>query len=205
MSKQISALERLLSLQPLFRGGDLTVRFAWTSKTASQYLYLWKKRKLIAPLGGHSDVYANLLLGRDVDWERAVLMAMPSAVLTGIEVLRRFGWTTQVQRSPSVAVRHGGPHYKLEMFCVEKRGDQWFAAVRQQGLLDAGSQELPSLRPAWALADMIATQGWGKCGLWHDDLDLYDVSSQDEKDWEQACKFFGLNIGGLQEQAQASR
>jgi hypothetical protein len=85
---QVSAFERLRDL-PSFRGGDLTRRFGWTSKTASQYPYLWKRRGLAQRLGGHSDVYANLLASRHSDWEGAVVMAMPSAVLVGIEALRR--------------------------------------------------------------------------------------------------------------------
>ena len=66
---QLSAFERLRDLPALFRGGDLTRRFGWTSKTASQYLYLWKRRGLVQSLGGHSDVYANLLTDRHPDWE----------------------------------------------------------------------------------------------------------------------------------------
>ncbi len=99
--KQVSAIERLQSLPPLFRGADLTVRFQWTSKTASQYLYLWKRRKLVQELGGHSDVFANMLMTRQPNWEQALLLAMPSALLVGVEALRQAGWVTQVQHNPS--------------------------------------------------------------------------------------------------------
>jgi hypothetical protein len=51
MSTTTSAIERLQGLPQIFRGADLTVRFAWSSKTASQYLYLWKKRGLVSSLG----------------------------------------------------------------------------------------------------------------------------------------------------------
>ena len=81
MKKTISAHERLTLLPAVFRGADLTVRFQWTSKTASHYLYLWKRRGLVASLGGHSDVFANLVVGREPDWEAGLRLAMPSAVL----------------------------------------------------------------------------------------------------------------------------
>ena len=99
MSKQISAIDRLRELPTLFRGAHLTTRFRWDSKTASQYLYLWKRRNLVQGLGGHSDVFANLLFEpfpQYPNWEKALLMTMPSAVIVSVEVLRRVGWTTQI-------------------------------------------------------------------------------------------------------------
>ena len=111
-SKQISAIERLRELPPVFRGANLTIRFRWDSKTASQYLYLWKRRNLVKGLGGHSDVFANLLIAQYPDWEKALLMAMPSAVVVGVEVLRRAGWSTQIPQRPNVAVTRSIPYSK---------------------------------------------------------------------------------------------
>ena len=88
---QVSSIQRLLSLPALFSGRDLAVRFQWTSKAASQYLYLWKKRGLVQPLGGHSDVFANTLVQPQPDWESALRLTMPSAVVVRIEALRRGG------------------------------------------------------------------------------------------------------------------
>ena len=128
--RQVSAIERLMSLPALFRGADLTVRFRWTSKTASQYLYLWRQRGLVQSLGGHSDVHANLLKDPVPDWERAVLMAMPSAVVIGVEALRCVGWTTQIQRRPAIAVNRTSRMFEVEPFVGTPRTPEWFESVR---------------------------------------------------------------------------
>jgi hypothetical protein len=186
MRQQTSAIVRLQSLPPVFRGSDLTIRFQWTSKTASQYLYLWKRRGLVQPLGGHSDVYANLLISPTPDWEKALLTAMPSAVTIGIEALRQAGWTTQVPHRPTVAVNGERPVFSVQLFDVAARDPQWFEAARS-GMQGDRSPGLPVLRPAWALADMLRAQDWGACGLWPDDIDWDQITPQDEADWQQAC------------------
>jgi hypothetical protein len=56
-----------------------------------------------------------------------------------------------------------------------------------------------------ALADLLRTQGWGKCGLWPDDIEWDRVSRRDEADWRAACMAFGLPCRPLAEQAVASR
>jgi len=223
MKKQISAIERLLSLPLLFRGSDLTVRFQWTSKTASHYLYLWKQRGLVRGLGGHSDVFANLLKSPAPNWEKALLMAMPSAIIVGVEALRRMGWTTQIQRKPTVAVRADQPVFTLsksvsqkimvieshhaygfEGFIVQTRSAAWFESVNNGGVLSP-ENGAPMLKPAWALADMLATEGWENCGLWKDDIDLGGMTSGDESDWGAACEVFGLAVQPLEAQSEPSR
>ncbi len=187
---QVSVFERLRDLPALFRGGDLTRRFGWTSKTASQYLYLWKRRGLVQGLGGHSDVYANLLASRHPDWEGAVVMAMPSAVLIGIEALRRAGWTTQLVQRPAVAVKTGHPVFKTDHFDVLTREPHWFDQVASgiEGNLGEG---LRTLRPAWALADLLHDTGWEHSGLSPDDIEWSQAAGA-ERDWRAALKAFGL-------------
>lgn len=215
---QVSAIERLLSLPPLFRGSDLTVRFQWTSKTASQYIYLWKKRNLVQGLGGHSDVFANLLREPAPNWEQALVMSMPSAIITGVEALRRAGWTTQIQRSPDVAVRADQSVFNLgsstskklhtdgfDGFTVKAHSAAWFDKVLPDGVTRSESGRAPVLKPAWALADMLATEGWGKCGLWPDDIYLDDATSEDTAEWVAACAAFGLEVGTLEAQSESSR
>jgi hypothetical protein len=201
MSPQTSALERMLTLPPLFRGADLTVRFAWSSKTASQYLWLWKKRSLIQGLGGHSDVYANLLREPSPDWGRAVLMAMPTAITVGIEALRQSGWTTQIPSSPDVAVLAGRPAFKLERFSVQKRTARW-AEATAAGRHQAAPGALPVLRPAWALADLLRSGPWGTFGLDPDDIEWDEVTPKDEADWQEACTAMGLALPDLAEMAE---
>lgn len=195
MKRHTSAIARLQSLPPVFRGSDLTIRFQWTSKTASQYLYLWKRRGLVQSLGGKSDVYANLLTTPAPDWENALLMAMPSAVTIGVEALRQAGWTTQVPHRPAVAVNSQQSVFTVEPFEIAPRDPAWFDAA--SGGIQGRRPGLAALRPAWALADMLHTQGWGKCGLWPDDIDWEHISAKDKKDWQAACSTFGLPCAPL--------
>lgn len=201
MSKNISSIDRLRSLPALFRGADLTIRFGWTSQTASHYLYLWKARNFVQGLGGKSDVFANLIVGPNPEWDQAVQMAMPSAVYVGVEALRRAGWTTQIQVCPTIAVNADHGMYKLTEFRVVKRRDQWFESVETGAL----SEGMPVLRPAWALADMIHKDGWERCGLWKDDIDLDAATEQDELDWAAAVQFFGMPDESLHDQAMDGR
>lgn len=200
---QISAFERLRDLPELFRGGDLTRRFGWTSKTASQYLYLWKRRGLVQGLGGHSDVYANLLAGRHPDWEGAVVIAMPSAVLIGIEALRRAGWTTQVVQHPTVAVKFGHPLFKTDHFDVVTRDPRWFDQIAP-GIEGSPDEGLRNLRPAWALADLLRHGGWEHSGLSPDDIEWSQAASA-ERDWRAARKAFGLAPVALSDIGISSR
>ncbi len=202
---QISAFERLRDLPALFRGGDLTQRFRWSSRSASQYLYLWKRRGLVQSFGGHSDVYANLLASRHPDWERALIMAMPSALLIGIEALRRAGWTTQVPQRPTVAVKAGHAVFKTEHFDVVTRTPRWFDQVAP-GILGASPEGLRALRPAWALADQLKSGGWEREGFSPDDVEWPEISRADERDWRAACEALGLprtTLGDMAVQGRA--
>ncbi len=203
--KQVSAIERLRSLPALFMGSDLTVRFQWTRKTASQYIYLWKKRGLVQPLGGHSDVFANLLVEASPNWQAALLLAMPSGVLVGIESLHRAGWTTQIPSMPVVAVDASQRVFTTDMFEIEPRDDLWFERTKQGIKKGVYRESLSVLSPAWALADMLRVRGWGSCGLQPDDIEWDAVTAKDERDWTQACKTLGIATGDLLSLAQSSR
>lgn len=190
MATQVSSIERLMSLPALFSGKDLTVRFQWTSKAASQYLYLWKKRGLVQPLGGHSDVFANTLVQPRPDWEAALRLAMPSAVIAGIEALRRSGWTTQMPSQPEVYVQAGQPRYSVGRFNVKPKPADWFEASRS-GIRDQ------CLQPAWALADLLKSAGWRDAGLQPDDLEWGRVRKRDQTQFAVACRAYGLSPAAL--------
>ncbi len=185
MAQQVSAVERLLSLPALFSGKDLTVRFQWTSKAASQYLYLWNKRGLVQPLGGHSDVFANKLVQAKPDWEAALRLAMPSAVVGGVEALRRAGWTTQVPSQPEVFVQAGEPRFTVDHFSIIPRPARWFEDSRR-GITEG------CLQPAWALADLLAHSGWGASGLQPDDVEWAAARPRDKAQFAAACRAYGL-------------
>ena len=170
----------------------MTVRFQWTSKNASQYLYLWKKRGLVRALGGHSDIFANILVQPRPDWEACLRRAMPSAVIVGVEALRRRAWTTQIQTRPEVAVDGSMPVYAVDHFDLSARPAAWFEASAQ-GIANG------VLAPAWALADMLAREGWGGCGLSADDIDWGAITARDRRQWSAACKAYrlALDVPGL--------
>lgn len=191
MKPTISAYERLGALPAVFRGADLTVRFQWSSKTASHYLYLWKRRNLVAGLGGHSDVFANLVVSREPDWEAALRVAMPSAVLVGVDILRRAGWTTQIPFLAEVAVSSAEPTYQVEHFDVKARPPGWFKLFAP-GTVRPNPRGPAMLSPSWALAEMIRSEGWGACGLAPDDIYWDEVTDQDRAEWDAACQALGL-------------
>jgi hypothetical protein len=196
---QVSAIERLQTLPDIFRGADLTVRFGWTSKTASHYLYLWRKRALVQPLGGHSDVFANLLVNRQPNWEAALLLAMPSALVIGIEALRRAGWTTQIPVRPEVAVSAAEPVFSVERFEIQKRPALWFEQTQKGVRRSKDARTLPVLAPAWALADLLSRAPWGACGLDPDDIEWDEITVRDEREWKSASVALGMEPMPLRE------
>ena len=204
-----SARELLRCLPSIFRGANLTVSFQWNSKKASNYLYRWQVMGLVQAFGGHSDVFAKLVpnphcAGTVIqpNWLQALQMAMPGCVVIGVEALREAGWTTQIQHRPSVAVNPAAHKvFSTEHFEVETRNAAWFKKVAT-GIRRKG---FGVLAPAWALADMLHSQGWGHCGLSPDDIDLSFATDQDEAQWFLACQAFGLPVTSLASQAEPSR
>ncbi len=188
-STYVSAIARLQSLPEVFRGADITVRFGWQSKQASQYLWAWKQRGLIEPFGGHSDIFANLLVDADPRWETALEMCMPSGTLIGPEVLRRAMWATQIPNVPDVAIRQDQPSYSTTKFQLHKRGVRWYKAV-QPGIEQPASG-LQTLRPSWAIVEMLRThKRWDGAPLHPDDIDWDAVNEDDpgRRDLAAACR-----------------
>jgi hypothetical protein len=148
-----SSLQRLRELPATFSGRDLTVKFQWSSATASQYLANWRRAQLVRALGGHSDIYMNLVVAPQADLEQALRRALPEAVLIGADVIRQAGWTTQILQVPDIAILHSSPRYKLIDFNQQTRSAKWFKRVRP-GLIDPHGG-VRRLAPAWALADML--------------------------------------------------
>jgi len=203
--KRISAIERLDMLPAFFRGSDMTMRFGFSSKTASQYLYMWQKKGLVEGLGGRSDVWANLLVDRRPNWEYAIRIAMPSSIIIGIEALRRAGWTTQIPARPTVAVNSNERYYRVNRFNTQPRSARWFkesnAGIQRPEYIG----DLPMLSPGWALADLLREKEWGKFGLHRDDIEWEEVTPKDEEDWEHACHAYGLLFIPLQAHDECHR
>lgn len=195
----ISAVDRLLALPEAFSTATLCTRFSWTSSTASSYLQQWKKRGLVAPLGGHSDAYANLVRQPRPNWELPLLAYFPGAIIMGEEVLRRAGWTTQIPSRPAVAILR--KPFKSHHFSFERRSERWFEAMKARALArsnGAGLTHAHQLRPAWALAEMLSKDRcWPDIGFGADDIDWDVVASSDTEDLRAAFGHFKLPIDDL--------
>jgi hypothetical protein len=149
-----SASKRLEALPEIFTGSDLTMCFGWTSQIASTYLANWRKAGSVKSLGGRSDVHINLVRNRQPNFDAALRRVFPLATKTGADILREAGWTTQIPAEPEVAVPARGPLFAVTAFALTTRPDNWFKKVAPGALRIDGS--LTRLKPAWALADMVA-------------------------------------------------
>lgn len=162
------------------------------SEQAATLLGRWIASAHVEALGGRSEIYANRHMAAHADWDSAVRVAAPSAVIAGTEALRRAGWITQIPQRPEVAVpRCQAVHLEgVERFEVLVRPDTWFDQVFA-ALPEAGSAA-PTLPPAWALADLLATDGWQRCGIAPGDLSFDEVTNRDRAQWRDACRLWGL-------------
>lgn len=174
----MNTITRLQQLPGLFTATDVVLKCGMATKEVQQFLWRCKKKEYIKSFGGRSEVYANLIVDRNPNWDIAATMAMPSAIIIGVEALREHGWTTQIQRTPDLAVLTGVLNYTTDFYTVIPKNSAWYAKVKPVLLNDI--RALPVLHPAWALADMLANAGgWGACGLSIDDLYLEDATYAD--------------------------
>ena len=169
--------------------GSARVNFGWSSKKASHYLWLWSKRDLVQPLGGKSDVFCNRVSQPAPDWPRAAVMAMPSSVLIGMQPLLEAGWITQIPQKPEIAVDESHPIFAITPFLVQPLPPGWFELTRPAVRAFSRGRAMPALPPAWALADMLARQGWEGCSLDPDDLYWDEIGPQEmqslaEGEWQ---------------------
>lgn len=175
----------------VFHVADLTLRLGWKPRLAQEQLYRWSRQGLVCGLGGRSGVYANLIVSKYPDWEMGLRMVMPTAVVSGLEVLRRAGWITQIPYLITVTVSAAHRVYQVDRFEVNVQGPEWFDVVAP-GIRSGEGVALPSLAPAWALADLVRREGWCDCGVGPDDIYWDGVTMCDERDWADACAALGI-------------
>lgn len=192
----------LTTLPFVFHLADLTVWRGWEPQVARSRIYRWIKAGLVVPLGGPSDVYANLTISRYPDWEMGIRMVMPTAVVTGLEVLRRAGWITQIPYLPTVTVNGHQRSYQVSRFSMTVQTPAWFDLM-SPGIRDGEAVALPFLAPAWALADIIFHEGWQRCGIDPDDIYWDQVTKTDKRDWIRACH--ALRMGDMPMNPEAAR
>lgn len=159
---------------------------------AAALLARWLDSAHVEALGARSEVYANRHMSAHPDWDAAVRIAAPSALIAGTEALRRAGWITQIPQRPEVVVRPAeAPQLKgVVRFEVLVRPDAWWAHLRRASP-DTGSAA-STVPPAWALADLLATSGWERCGVSPCDVSLDEASDDDRAQWLDACEALGL-------------
>ncbi len=194
-----SAIERLAGLPEVFTGGDLTVLFGWKSGIASTYLANWRRAGLVKSLGRRSDVHMNLLRNREVNPELALRRVYPQAIKLGVDVLREAGWTTQIPARAEVAVPASGAPHALDGFEITTRTAKWFARVAPG--IERTPQGMDRLRPAWALADMIARAKDARVrGAWLlDPADIELAAVRGDSDTLQALVAFALQAACVDE------
>jgi hypothetical protein len=196
-STYTSAVQRLAIMPEVFTGGDLGTLFGWKSAIASNYLANWRKSGLIRSLGGRSDVHMNLVRNRQINPDMALRRAYPNAVKVGVDVLREAGWTTQISTTPEVAVPTATALYAVQDFELTTRTDKWFLLAAPG--IEKVAQGIHQLKPAWALADMLARAQDSRIKkawlLDPEDIDL-EMARRD-KETLQAMQAFKASIDGL--------
>lgn len=190
-----SAIARLRVLPEIFTGAELTVLFGWKSSIASSYLAQWRKAGLVKSLGGRADVHMNLLRSPQANPEKALRRVFPTAVKVGVDRLRAAGWTTQIAARPEIAIPPSSSRYSVENFELVTRPAQWFQTVKPG--TDQAADGLDSLRPAWALADMVSrAQDRRVRNAWLPDPEDIDLPAPDaakaQQDLQTAWHAFGL-------------
>jgi len=180
-------------LPSVFHVADLAIRLGWKPRTSLRQIFLWQSQGLVERMGGRSGIFANLAVDQYPNWELGLRIVAPTAVVIGIEILRRAGWTTQIPYVPTVAVNLTQRIQPVEHFELVGQSQEWYNEIAG-GIRSGEDIALPHLAPAWALADLIKREGWCDCGLGPDDIYWDAVSEHDQAEWSNACTALGLGI-----------
>lgn len=187
----IPTFDGLDVLPPVFHIADLTIRFGWKPRECLQQLFRWKSHGKVKEMAGLCGIYANIATHQYPNWELGFRMVAPMALVIGIEILRRAGWTTQIPYVPTVAVSETQRIKLAEHFEILVQPQEWYSEI-VDGVQSGEGIALPHLAPAWALADLIKREGWCDCGLGPDDIYWGMVTEKDQIDWANACTALGL-------------
>ncbi|MFK4705955.1 hypothetical protein ABIC83_002794 [Roseateles asaccharophilus] len=181
----VSSRTRLLAMPEVFSVGELAMVSGLSRLEASQYLLRWKTADLVVPLGGKSGIFLNQVKVPDARsngalWERALMKAMPSAIIGGWEVLADSGLSTQVTHQRYVLISNSDACYDVDGAEVHRRSIYWLNRLVREGAVsnpDPGVL-LPRLRPGAALADLALYSG-RKIDPDDIDMDMVDPAEAD--------------------------
>lgn len=142
------------------------------------YASRWMKAGLLGSAGPRAGIYFNLVTAPDGATRlanAALRLEYPSAIACGAGVLHSTGWITQIPRRTDVAVLGRDTYVSFDGFDIHGRPRSWYQAVRS-GLVNVDAPaDIPSLTPAFALADIFANRD-----LWRPDPDDLDVPEEDQ-------------------------
>ena len=87
-----------------------------------------------------------------------------------LQPLLEVGWITQIPQKPEIAVDESHSIFAITPFLAHPLPPGWFELTRPAVRAFSRGRAMPALPLAWALADMLARQGWEGCSLDPDDL-----------------------------------
>lgn len=171
-----SARDLLMRMPDVFSVAEFSLVTGRARTESSQYLWRFSLNGLVKGLGGKSGIFLNAVKnpGALVDgsvWERAVLKAMPSAMIGGHEVLAESGLSTQVTHQRYVLISNTDAMYEIEGAEVHRRPVPWLKKLLATNAVvnDAPGVVIPKLMPGAALADLAL---YGQSCPDPDDLDF---------------------------------
>lgn len=178
-----SAIEVLRSAPEVFDLSTFQRLNGLERRQAHVYLSRWAKAGLVQSAGPRVGVYFNLIrdpAGVSTRAAEALDLVHGTAVMNGASVLHAAGWTTQIPHRVTVAALSRQTFPQLDAFDVVPRRRSWFEKVADNdGMLrEGGTYGLPSLTPAFALADAFKhVDGWrpDPDDLYLDDADPGEV------------------------------
>lgn len=171
----------LRALPSVFSLGDVEIMFDMPTTDAVKAISRWKEKGYAAALGPRTGVFYNRFLSPHHDDRRLALdkiLRLPYAVI-GINALRHGQWVTQRGgvleiAAPVTAGIQTHPKVNGVVFCPRPAG--WFDKVNGQVCeAEDGVYGLPTLSPAYALADILLS----KAGLTRKDNKVWDADPDD--------------------------
>lgn len=180
VNKRMSSVSRLKQLPPVFRHGNLLLQQGASQDSVKVMLSRWAAAGLVEPLGGRSGIYFNLIAdptGPETRLSEAIQLRFPEAIVCGPSVLHQEGWITQIPQHTHIAVLKQESQPNIRGIALHERTKEWFVATHE-GIIEHGLYGLPSLKPAWAMEDMLVFER-GVIGIEDVDEDCIDEAELD--------------------------
>ena len=157
---RIPAHKRLRDLPEAFTTKTLAAHLGGDEKLASVYLFRWRKEGLISSIGPRAGLHFNLIrnpnAAEDLRME-AIAYLFPGAMIAGVSAVHAFGWTTQIPRSLEILSPSRRSFPEIDGCTIAARSLTWFRTARSH---IARTGPVPTVAPAFALADLWAAGGW---------------------------------------------